>query len=85
MLSSLSSIPPWPGNIEPLSFTFNSLLNFDSIKSPKVPNTLIIIAVISQFCVLKESLMKAETNDAEIQEKNRPPKIPSTVLWGEIE
>ena len=85
MLSNLSSIPPCPGNIEPLSFTFNSLLNFDSIKSPKVPNTLIIIAVNSQFCVVKESFMNVETNDADMQEKNRPPKNPSTVFLGEIE
>ena len=78
-------MPPCPGNIEPLSLTFNSLLNFDSIKSPKVPNTLIIIAVNSQFCVVKESFIKVETNDADIQEKNRPPKNPSTVFFGEIE
>ena len=80
MLSNLSSMPPCPGKIEPLSFTFNSLLNLDSIKSPKVPNTLIIIAVINQFCVVKELFMKAEIKDAYKQEKNKPPKKPSTVL-----
>jgi hypothetical protein len=44
-----------------------------------------MIAVNSQFCVVKESLMKVETNDADMQEKNRPPKNPSTVFLGEIE
>ena len=35
ILSSLSKIPPCPGIILPLSFTFDSRLNLDSIKSPK--------------------------------------------------
>ena len=49
ILSSLSSNPPCPGIIIPLSLTLACRLNFDSIKSPKVPKTLIIILKISQF------------------------------------
>ena len=83
MLSNLSNIPPCPGIIFPLSLTFDSLLNFDSIKSPRVPNMLIIIAIISQFDVSKLSLIYLETSDAEIQQKNSPPRKPSIVLCGD--
>ena len=51
------------------------------MKTRKAP----MIAVNSQFCVVKESFMQVEINDADMQEKNRPPKNPSTVLLGEIE
>ena len=37
MESKRSSTPPCPGKIYPESFTPSSLLNMDSIKSPKVP------------------------------------------------
>ena len=84
ILSSLSNIPPWPGIILPLSFTLDSLFNFDSIKSPNVPKTLTIIAIISQFGVVNVSSIYLETIDAEIQQNKRPPKNPSTVLWGDI-
>ena len=84
ILSSRSSIPPCPGIITPLSLTLYSRLNLDSIKSPNVPNTLIIIAIINQFGVVNESFINLETIDADKQQKNSPPKKPSTVLWGEI-
>ena len=84
ILSSLSNIPPWPGIILPLSFTLDSLFNFDSIKSPNVPKTLTIIAIISQFGVVNVSSIYLETIDAEIQQNKRPHKNPSTVLWGDI-
>ena len=60
--------------------SLDSLFNFDSIKSPNVPKTLIIIAIISQFGVVNVSSIYLETIDAEIQQNKRPPKNPSTVL-----
>ena len=84
ILSSLSSNPPCPGIKAPLSLTFDCLLNFDSIRSPNVPKMLIIIAIINQLEVEIESSMYLDTKEAETQQKNRPPKKPSTVLLGEI-
>ena len=80
ILSSLSKIPPLHGIILPLSFTFDSLLNLDSIRSPSVPKTLTMIAIVNQFEVLILSSTYLETIDAEIQQKSKPPKNPSTVL-----
>ena len=42
-------MPPCPGIIFPLSLTPAILLNLDSIKSPKVPKTLAIKAIIIQI------------------------------------
>ena len=84
ILSSLSNNPPWPGIITPLSLTLDCLFSFDSIRSPKVPKTLTIMAIINQFDVEIESSIYLETTEAQRQQKNRPPKKPSTVLCGEI-
>ena len=48
ILSKRSKIILLPGNILPLSLIYD-FLNFDSIKSPKVLNTLIITALIDQI------------------------------------
>lgn len=53
MLSNRSNKPPCPGIIAPLSLTFACRLNLDSIKSPKVPKTLIMMLKISQFVKVK--------------------------------
>ena len=48
-LSNRSSMPPCPGIIVPLSFTFAIRLNLDSIKSPMVPKIPTISAKPSQM------------------------------------
>ena len=42
------------------------------------------MAIINQFDVEIESSIYLETTEAQRQQKNRPPKKPSTVLCGEI-
>ena len=48
-LSNLSNNPPCPGIMVPLSFTCACLLNFDSTKSPIVPNIDVITDKTIQF------------------------------------
>ncbi len=73
MLSNLSRIPPCPGRITPLSFTNDFRLYFDSTRSPIVPNTLIIMEIISQLVKLN-SFKYFAIGTLQIQQKNNPPR-----------
>ena len=89
-LSNRSKTPPWPGIIFPLSLTPAIRLNFDSIKSPIVPITPTIAAIIIQINIdlslnwadglIKYIEIKYPANIAKIN----PPKKPSIVFFGDI-
>ena len=83
-LSNLSKIPPCPGIIFPLSFTFACLLNLDSTKSPIVPITETITLITSQFNIEKSKLNLLIIIAAK-REKTKPPKKPSIVFLGETD
>ena len=83
-LSNLSNIPPCPGIMFPLSFMFACLLNFDSTKSPIVPISDTITAIISQFNNEKSKFILLINNPAK-SEKTKPPNRPSTVFFGDTD
>ena len=81
-LSNLSNIPPCPGIILPLSLVLTCLLNFDSTRSPVVPNMEAINEIIIKL-VRDNKSQKYESKIAVINENRTPPIKPSTVFFGD--
>ena len=90
--SILSNNPPWPGNIDPVSFTFACLLKYEINKSPswhiKDKNKDIKINWEIFFCMLSTTKFKSISlkNNQNIingnREKIKDPMLPDIVLFG---
>lgn len=83
MLSNLSSTPPWPGSMFPVSFIPAFLLNMDSIKSPNIELTQIITDRIIHSTVSKR-VKYFEMKIAPITENKILPNAPSQLFLGDI-
>ena len=82
-LSKRSSNPPCPGIILPVSFISILRLNIDSTKSPIVPITGIIVAIIIQSMVLKGVSMYVPIRYPVNMQNTNPPIKPSQLFLGE--
>ena len=82
-----SSMPPWPGNMLPESFTPSERLISDSTRSPHVPNTHTTAPNPSICQMVKSCFVSGKSHQANpeaTRQKMNPPRKPSHDFFGEI-